>query len=346
MLISLITSALLPLIALAAPLTERDIEERSISGVIIDSDFPDPTWYQVGDSYWAFSTTSGGLHVPMATSSDFNTWTRVSGYDALPTVGAWSTGNDVWAPDVVRVGNGFYIMYYSAESTSKTPTGKSAHCFGAAWSTTPQGPYTPIGDDAIQCHLDQGGAIDPAGFQDHTGRQFIVYKIDGNNMGNGGSCNNDVAPIHSTPLMLQEVDPKDGYSRIGDPVQILDRGDADGPLIEAPSLLHLPSSSAAGGYIYYLFFSSNCYSGGLYDTSYATSVNGVTGPYVKSSAPLMVTGTAGLYSPGGADVEPGGYRVMFHADQATSAAVRVARAGTLTFDVGARTVSIESDESP
>ncbi len=103
MLISLVTSALLPLIALAAPLTERDIEERSISGVVIDSDFADPAWIQVGDSYWAFSTTSGGLHVPMATSSDFNTWTRVSGYDALPTVGAWSTGINVWAPDVVQL---------------------------------------------------------------------------------------------------------------------------------------------------------------------------------------------------------------------------------------------------
>ncbi|KAF8915546.1 glycosyl hydrolase [Mucidula mucida] len=267
MLISLVTSTLLPLIALAAPLTERDIEERSISGVVIDSDFADPAWIQVGDSYWAFSTTSGGLHVPMATSSDFNTWTRVSGYDALPTVGAWSTGINVWAPDVVQLANGLYIMYYTAESTSQTPTGKSAHCIGAASSSSPQGPYTPVGD-AIQCHLDQGGAIDPAGFQDHTGRQFIVYKIDGNNMGNGGNCNNGVAPIHSTPLMLQEVDPTNGWSRIGDPVQILDRSDADGPLVEAPSLMHLPSSSASGGYIYYLFFSSNCYSGSLYDTSY------------------------------------------------------------------------------
>lgn len=99
--------------------------------------------------------------------------------------------------------------------------------------------------------------------------------------------------------MLQEVDPSNGWSRIGDAVQILDRSDADGPLIEAPSLTHVADSSAVGGYLYILFFSSNCYSGSLYDSSYATSVNGVGGPYTKSSAPLLVTGNpAGLYSPG------------------------------------------------
>ncbi|KAF8299287.1 glycoside hydrolase family 43 protein [Clavulina sp. PMI_390] len=328
----------LALLAAASP-----VAKRSISSPIFNTNFPDPAWIQVGSQYYAFSTTNAGLHVPMATSPDFNTWTLKSGYDALPKVGAWSTGNAVWAPDVVQLANGLYIMYYSAESTAKAANGASAHCFGAASSTVPQGPYTPVGD-AIQCHLDQGGAIDPAGFQDSNGRQYIVYKIDGNNMGAFhfylGNCNNGVAPIHSTPIMLQEVDPSNGWSRIGNPVQILDRSDADGPLVEAPSLTHVADSAAAGGYLYILFFSSNCYAGGLYDSSYATSVNGVAGPYTKSSAPLLVTGTDGLYSPGGLDVGPGGAKVMFHADQSTSADVRLTRTGAITINVGGRTVSI------
>ncbi|KAF9016807.1 hypothetical protein BDZ89DRAFT_1045541 [Hymenopellis radicata] len=205
MLISLITSALLPLIALAAPLTERDIEERSISGVIIDSDFPDPTWYQVGDSYWAFSTTSGGLHVPMAKSSDFNTWTRVSGYDALPTVARRPPANPPTA---------------SARVVHDAP-----------------GPVHAPRDDAIQCHLDQGGAIDPAGFQDHTGRQFIRVQ--------------DRREQHGQRRELQQrrrADPLDAAHAAGGGPEgrILDRGDADGPLIDAPSLLHLPVGECGG----------------------------------------------------------------------------------------------------
>lgn len=132
-------------------------------------------------------------------------------------------------------------------------------------------------------------------------------------------------------------------------------GNKDGERVDWTAL-------AAGGYLYILFFSSNCYSGSLYDSSYATSVNGVAGPYTKSSAPLLVTGTDGLYSPGkspscsrstlnglalmnilsagGLDVGPGGARVMFHSDQGTSANVRVAHTGSITINVSARTVSI------
>lgn len=107
--------------------------------------------------------------------------------------------------------------------------------------------------------------------------------------------------------MLQKLEP-DGVTRIGDPVQILDRDDADGPLIEAPSLiLH------DGNYI--LFFSSNCFNGPDYDTSYATAT-AVAGPYTKAAQPLLTSGGDGgrLNSPGGADVGLGGDRIVFHSD--------------------------------
>lgn len=110
--------------------------------------------------------------------------------------------------------------------------------------------------------------------------------------------------------MLQQVSSENGFDLIGDPIEILDRGEFDGPLIEAPSLLRTIEG------VYVLFFSSNCYNGLLYDTSYATSTNGVRGPYTKSSAPLLVTGANGkqLQSPGGLDVGPMGVNVVFHSD--------------------------------
>ena len=159
----------------------------------------------------------------------------------------------------------------------------------------------------------QGGAIDAAGFRDIDGSRWVVYKIDGNSLGGGGMCGNaDFS--HGTPIMLQQVSPKDSTTPVGDPQPILDRSYWDGPLIEAPSLIRTSEG------IYVLFFSSNCYNGPLYDVSYATSATGVRGPYQKSSKPLLVTGSEGgrLQSPGGVTVGAAGRRLVFHSDRKPS----------------------------
>ena len=128
--------------------------------------------------------------------------------------------------------------------------------------------------------------------------------------------------------MLQQVSSVNGVDLIGDPQEILDRGQYDGPLIEAPSLLRTSEG------VYILFFSSNCYNGPYYDTSYATSTNGVHGPYTKSSAPLLVTGDNGnqLQSPGGLDVGPAGVNIVFHSDlQPSDAGTRQMWTGQLVI---------------
>ena len=151
-----------------------------------------------------------------------------------------------------------------------------------------------------------------------------------------------------TPILLQEVSATDGTTPVGDPVQILDRGDADGPLVEAPSLVRVADPTSAGGWLYILFFSSNCYAGPLYDTSYAVSTNGTKNggkDYVKAGKPLLVTGSADgsggkLFSPGGLDVGPLGKNVLFHADKEQSADVRPMWAGQINIDVPNRIVTI------
>jgi len=62
-----------------------------------------------------------------------------------------------------------------------------------------------------------------------------VYKVDGSSLGGGGPCGNANGE-YSTPIMLQEME-ADGVTPTGNPVQILDRGPYDGPLIEAPALI-------------------------------------------------------------------------------------------------------------
>ena len=168
------------------------------------------------------------------------------------------------------------------------------------------GPYTPLAAPfACPDVLTKGGAIDPDGFHDlSTNKRYVVYKTDGNSIGHGGECGNSVAPIVPTPILLQEVGP-DGISLVGDAVQILDRDDYDGPLIEAPTL----HRSDEG--VYFLFFSSNCFTTPKYDIAYATA-NNIYGPYTKSSRPLLVTSDADLTGPGGLDIVKGGDLILFH----------------------------------
>ncbi|KAG6874913.1 hypothetical protein C0993_011625 [Termitomyces sp. T159_Od127] len=229
---------------------------------------------------------------------------QVTKEDLLPTVGAWvdKTNPAVWAPMVSQIANDSFVLYYAATS-AQDPT---AHCVGVATSSNVKGPYTPLADP-FACHLDQGGAIDAAGHHHPDGSLYVVYKIDGNNRGNGGSCNNGVPPIKSTPIMLQKV-AADGYTKIGSEIQILDRDDGDGPLIEAPSLIYFHN-------VWFLFFSSGCFAEETYDLSYAYA-SSVTGPYTKArspDAPLLVSGKDGLKAPGSACAAKDGSKLLFHA---------------------------------
>lgn len=177
---------------------------------------------------------------------------------------------------------------------------------GAATSKNVVGPYVPL-DHPLACPdvNTLGGAIDPDGFHDlSTNKRYVTYKVDGNSIGHGGVCGNSIEPVVPTPIMLQEVG-RDGISLIGGAVQILDRDDIDGPLIEAPSL-HRSSEG-----IYFLFFSSNCFTTPKYDVSYATATN-IYGPYTKSSRPLLVTSDADLTGPGGLDIIKDGDLIVFH----------------------------------
>lgn len=80
---------------------------KTVAGPVITQNFPDPSIIEVNGTYYAFATNNKGekdsmIHIQVATSTDFKKW-AVTGEDALPTVGAWSVGHRVWAPDVVQL---------------------------------------------------------------------------------------------------------------------------------------------------------------------------------------------------------------------------------------------------
>lgn len=268
---------------------------------VLNHDFPDPSIIKGTDGYYAVATASGSVRVQVAKASNpEGPWSMLD-QDLFTDAGAWTNGKDIWAPDIRQVDNGSYVMYYTAQLSNST-----RHCLGVATSNAILGPWA-TSDEPWHCDHDLGGTIDSSGFQDEAdGTRWVVYKIDGNSIGNGGSCDNTVAPIKDTPLMLQQV-AGDGVTKIGAATQILGRTDDDGPLVEAPNII----KSSAGRYI--LFFSSHCFTSTDYNVKYATATS-VTGPYTRGQEALLETNDFNLTSPGGGTSLDEGGLMVFHAN--------------------------------
>lgn len=269
----------------------------------LELDFPDPSIVEGPNQWYAFATASNGKRVQYATAPEpSGPWTYVD-QDLLSDAGSWTNQVDVWAPDVRMVDDGTYVLYYTAALASNT----SIHCLGVATADSIEGPYQ-VDDEPWHCDADRGGSIDSSGFVDDDGSRYVAYKIDANSLGNGGSCDNTIPPIISTPIMLQQV-AGDGITKIGAAMEILDRTDADGPLVEAPNII----KSSSGTYV--LFYSSHCFTSTEYNVLYATASN-VKGPYTRSANALLETDMFALTSPGGGTSTVGEDRnvMLFHAN--------------------------------
>ena len=196
-------------------------------------------------------------------------------------------------------------MYY----TAATSIDDKIHCIGYARSSNPVGPFIAA-DKPLFCDIPKGGAIDPDGFLDPvTGKRYIVYKIDGNAIGHGGLCGNTDEPVVDTPLILQEVDSKDGVTLLGDGVVIMNNAPQDGPTIEAPTLYYDTKSKT-----FMLLFTSGCYSSSDYIIQLATA-SSVSGPYTRRGTWLATGGTSAKVNiPGSPDFEVSSGQLIFHGD--------------------------------
>ncbi|KAJ5081213.1 hypothetical protein N7456_013451 [Penicillium angulare] len=293
----------------------------------LNTDFPDPTFLKAADGDWyAYGSNGNDKRIQVAKSTDFKTWTLLN-IETLTTLSTWETDKDHWAPSVILRDDGKYVMYYSGEAKSDI----GHHCIGTAISESPTGPFIPS-NTPLSCRLKQGGSIDPSGFQDADGTRYVVFQVDGNSIGHGGDCNNGVEPLVSTPIMLQKLQ-ADGVTPVGDAVQILDRdtADDDGPLVEAPSLLLHQG-------VYYLFYSTHCYTDKAYDLRWATA-SSIGGPYRKKNVRLLKTGQDGLTSPGSATVCGCGDRMLFHGFCNSAKTIRCMYVADVSLSGGDATIS-------
>lgn len=179
--------------------------------MVLEHNFADPSlvYDPAACAYYSFSTANGKYSVQMAQRNPSTSKWDIVDVDAFPNLGAWVANGNVWAPDVQKISDNSWAMYYSAPSREDHPEGQGKRCVGVAMATSVRGPFTGL-PDPLGCWPAQGGSIDAAGFYDpNTNTRWVTYKIDGNAVGpSGGACGNEPTNGQqpaSTFIMLQQV---------------------------------------------------------------------------------------------------------------------------------------------
>ncbi|GAW25062.1 putative glycoside hydrolase family 43 protein [Rosellinia necatrix] len=193
----------------------------------------------------------------------------------------------------------YLAVYYTARKNG------GSHCIGAATSATALGPFTPQGAPLI-CNDAGGGVIDAAGYDDGVDR-WIMWKVDGNNLGGATTCQGGTpsGAYKPTPIMIQRM-ARDALTLLDRPSQILDNeGASNNGVVEAPSLYKIGNGN------YVLFYSAHCYSSDDYDIEYAFSST-INGAYTNRGILLRSVDNKGIWGPGGLDIDPNGHSVLFH----------------------------------
>ena len=240
----------------------------------------DPVLYVFGHHYFLYTSGEPGppaVNVPVASSTDFATWSPVT--DALPALPPWAVPGFTWAPDVHRFGTG-YVLYFTALVQGSSPP---MECIGDATGTTPAGPFTAQPDPFI-CQRDQGGSIDPRVFTDSDGTPWMLFKSEQNI---GGA---------STPTKMwsQRLAP-DGLALTGGASELMGPDEPwQGTIVEAPDMVQV-------GGTYWVFYSGNWFNQPAYAIG-AARCSGPAGPCADvSSTPLLASNSQGQ-GPGEASV--------------------------------------------
>ena len=266
-----------PAVALRRPAGKRPpAPAATYTNPVIDRNFPDPSLLRDGGAYYAYATNDV-QNVLCARSTDLVHWTRLP--DALPQLPRWARPDRTWAPEVQTVIPGSrYVAYFAAWDTA---TNREA--IGTAVASSPAGPFVPAaGSSPLVSDEDSGGAIDPTTFQNTDGTRYLIWKNDGNAVG------------QDTWLWLQKLS-ADGLSLIGEPAKLMKEDQPwEGSLVEAPTLCRHGSK-------YYLFYSANNYSNCSYAVGYAVA-DSVAGPYTKPLSAPWLASADGVCGPGGEEV--------------------------------------------
>ena len=245
-------------------------------------DFADPYVLVVDGVHYAYSTSSGGMHVPVLTAG--NVFRAASRREALPTLPGWAAQNAslVWAPSVLARGQR-YVLYYTVGAAD------GRQCISVATSEDPAGPFVDRSNGPFVC-ADPGGAIDPSPFVAEDGRAFLHWK------------SLDEGLIVASELTA------DGLGLAGTPQPLIVADQAwEAGVVEGPSMV-------AEGDRYHLFYSANDWRTADYAVGYAVCETPL-GPCAKPAATPWLAASDRAQGPGGPEVfrDRNGLWMVLHA---------------------------------
>lgn len=140
------------------------------------SNVHDPSILKDGDTYYIYSTDVkvGGTGTPgimVRKSKDLISWEWVGyAFVGVPEEAeTWTGATGLWAPDIEKFGDTYYL-YYSASTF-----GSNTSYIGVATSSSPEGPWTDQGEVVKTSGVDDPNAIDPNIVLDADGKAWFVY---------------------------------------------------------------------------------------------------------------------------------------------------------------------------
>ncbi|MFD2033871.1 family 43 glycosylhydrolase [Belliella marina] len=132
----------------------------------------DPSILREGDYFYAYGTEdnwgSEGGHklVPIVRSTDMVNWELVG--TAFPSKPSWKNDGGIWAPDVAKVGNEFF-MYYSYSTWGDPNPG-----IGLAIASKPEGPFIDQGKLFLSNEIGVANSID-AFYIEEDGKKYLFW---------------------------------------------------------------------------------------------------------------------------------------------------------------------------
>lgn len=259
---------------------------------VVPGDVPDPSGMFDNGRHVAAVTANGwGPSLRLFTSTDLSSW-KLSG-QVFTRPPKWAKIN-IWAPELTKLANGRYAVYYSARSRRK---GDRWFCIGMATAATATGPYRDLGKP-IRCG--KYGSIDPYPTRDENGRPYLLFKDDGNAF---------KRPTHIYAQRLTE----DGKRVSGTPKKLLRNRPKtwEGQVVEAPNIVRV-------GEYFQLVYAGGLF-GGTKGCDYAIGVarsKTLLGPYERFPGNPIIKGGNGWKCPGHASVYPdasGALHALYHA---------------------------------
>ena len=269
---------------------------------VLPGDFADPAVVRVGDDYWATATSSEWAPLfPLLHSKNLVDW-EIKGHvfpDKLPD---WAEAH-FWAPEIAYEDGKYYIYY-----TAKKKGGNL--CVGVASATAPTGPYTDHGPLVCQ----EVGSIDGFPIRDKKGDLYLIWKEDGNSVG------------EPTPMWGQRMN-EERTQLLDEKFELFrnEPGTWEGGLVEGAFLLR------KGDY-FYAFYSGDacCGRGCTYGVGVARAKD-LKGPWEKyNKNPIMKQNETWKCAGHGSVVtDPqGNYYFLYHA-YSTDGSVYTGREGLL-----------------